>query len=346
MPSVIAQLFSNFNDNSLEHTDAVVLLYHSIGLVAQTFVYGIYTCLMPISTFVMLKTGLQTSIRKFLLGMTIFMYSISSVHWILSVINVIQTIQLGFLSSDPDKTPHLPVSLFSALILINYILTDGVVVWRAWALCNDSSARVLKIPMGMLFCLFMSVAATIIIRITLLSPAGIDTRLNTVLNRAIDTTQVANLVLSLLTNIFSTSIVGVKAWRYRQHIKKDFECLQAKRSTADKVLVILVESGVLYIFSGIMALSASLIRLPHGTLGDIYTPVNFQIAGIYPLVVLLLVNRDSPLKKGIFASTAPMSIAHIAHNSLPGEESHLQTIQLGTVGTIAYYDPGSQTAST
>ncbi|KAF9016068.1 hypothetical protein BDP27DRAFT_1251751, partial [Rhodocollybia butyracea] len=116
-------------------------------------VIGIYTCLMPISIFVMLQMGVQTSIRKFLLGMTIFMYSISSIHWILSVVNVIQTIlQLGFLSSNPDKTPHFPVQLFSALMLINYILTDGVVVWRAWVLCNDSSARVLKITMGMLFC--------------------------------------------------------------------------------------------------------------------------------------------------------------------------------------------------
>ncbi|KAF9062548.1 hypothetical protein BDP27DRAFT_1176911, partial [Rhodocollybia butyracea] len=281
----------------------LTLLYHSIGLVAQTFVYGIYTCLMPISTFVMLQTGLRTPIRKFLLAMTIFMYSLSSIHWILSVVNMIQSIQFWFLV-DPlnpsDKDPPPLVPLFSALILVNYILTDGVVVWRAWVLCNDSSSRALKIPLGMLFCLSLSVAATIVIRVLLTSPLENNARVSTVLERAIDATQVANLVLSLLTNVSSTSIVGVKAWNYRQDIKKDFECLQGKKSKADKVLVILFESGVLYIISGIMVLTASVIRLPHGTLGDIYTPVNFQIAGIYPLVILLLVNRESPLKKSVF----------------------------------------------
>ncbi len=32
------------------------------------------------------------------------------------------------------------------------------------------------------------------------------------IDRALDGLQVANLVLSLLTNIFSTSIIGIKAW--------------------------------------------------------------------------------------------------------------------------------------
>ncbi|KAF9030382.1 hypothetical protein BDP27DRAFT_1306196 [Rhodocollybia butyracea] len=337
MPSFIV---SDSDDDS--HIDALIILYHSIGLVAQTFIYGIYTCLMPISTFVMLQTGLQTPIRKFLLGMTILMYCISSVHWILSVVEIIQSIQIWFLNSNPhmDRFPLVP--LISAIALVNYILTDGVVVWRAWVLCNDSSSRALKIPMAMLCCLFMSVTATIVIRILLTSPAGNNNaRLNAVLERAIDATQITTVVLSLLANISSTSIIGVKAWKYRQGIKKDFECLQGKKSKADKVLVILFESGVLYIFSGIMVLTASLIRLPHGTLGDIYTPVNFQIAGIYPLIILLLVNRDSPLKKSVFATTIPMSMPH---SNRPGGESHLRTIRFGTVGTVATMDDDTEPA--
>ncbi|KAF9068723.1 hypothetical protein BDP27DRAFT_1294856 [Rhodocollybia butyracea] len=340
MSSFISQLVSLFNDSSLEQAHAIVILYHSVGIVAQTFVYGIYTCLMPISTFVMLKTGLQTPIRKFLLGMTIFMYSISSVHWILSVVNIIQNIQFWFLSSNPDKNPPSLIPLFSALILVNYVLTDGVVVWRAWVLCSDSSTGALRIPMGLLCGLLMSVAATIIIRIILTSPAGNDAKLNAILARIIDASQVANLVLSLLTNISSTSIVGLKAWKYRRDIKNDFEHA-GKQTKANKILVLLVESGVLYIFSGIMVLAASLVRLPNGTLGDIYTPVNFQIAGIYPLVVLLLVNQDSSLKKTVFASTIPNSMPQ------PREESHLESMRFGiveTVGTMEDYT-GSDTES-
>ncbi|KAF9065955.1 hypothetical protein BDP27DRAFT_1331344 [Rhodocollybia butyracea] len=339
MSSFTAQLVSDCtNGGSLSPglTDALSLQYKSIGLIAQTFVYGIYTCLMPISTFVMLKTGLQTSIQKFLLGMTIFMYMLSSVQWIVSIINLIQAVQLWFVPLNPDECPPNFVPVFSALSLVNYILSDGVVVWRARVLCDsDWSSRALKIPMGLLCCLSVSVTATIIIRIMLESPeAGRDARLFTALSKAIDVIQIANLVFSLLTNTFSTSIVGVKAWKYRQNIKKNFECLQGRKSKVDKVFVILVESGVFYTLFGIgILVPASLIRLPYGTLGDVLTPASFQIAGIYPLAVLLLVNRDSPLKRSVFASTIPISIPH---DSQPREElTHPGIIvSFGTAGTV------------
>ncbi|KAF9065959.1 hypothetical protein BDP27DRAFT_1297897 [Rhodocollybia butyracea] len=333
MSSFTAKLVINCNNDSL--TDALSLRYKLIGLIAQTFVYGIYTCLMPISTFVLLKTGLQTSIQKFLLGMTIFMYMLSSVHWVVSIINLMQSIQLWFVSLNPDECPPDFVPVFSALMMANCILSDGVVVWRARVICNsDWSSRTLKIPVAMLCCFSISVAATIIIRILLESPeAGSDARLFRVLSRALDVSQILNMVFSLLTNLFSTSIVGVKAWKYHQNIKKDFECLQGKKSKADKVLVILVESGVLYTFFGIgILIPATFIHLPSGTLADIFTPVGFQIAGIYPLVVLLLVNRGSPLKRSVFASTIPISLPHI---SQPREESYLgTTVPFGVAGTV------------
>lgn len=43
-------------------------------------------------------------------------------------------------------------------------------------------------------------------------------------------------------------------------------------------------------------LAATLIRLPFGTLGDIYTPVNVQIAGIYPTIVLLIVGLQMTIQ--------------------------------------------------
>ncbi|KAF9264528.1 hypothetical protein L218DRAFT_998503 [Marasmius fiardii PR-910] len=52
-----------------------------------------------------------------------------------------------------------------------------------------------------------------------------------------------------------------------------------------------MESGVLYSSSAIIALCATLIKLPLGTFGDLYNPIHVQVAAIYPVVVLLSVNR-------------------------------------------------------
>jgi hypothetical protein len=43
----------------------------------------------------------------------------------------------------------------------------------------------------------------------------------------------------------------------------------------------------------LVLLASTLIRLPNGTLGDIYGPVNVQLASIYPVIVFLLVTRST-----------------------------------------------------
>ncbi|KAK0216179.1 hypothetical protein IW262DRAFT_1464715 [Armillaria fumosa] len=40
-----------------------------------------------------------------------------------------------------------------------------------------------------------------------------------------------------------------------------------------------------------------MIRIPFGTLGDIYTSISVQFAGIYPTIVILLVSRRGELNE-------------------------------------------------
>ncbi|KAE9406662.1 hypothetical protein BT96DRAFT_875290 [Gymnopus androsaceus JB14] len=284
----------------------------------------------------MLRKGLRTRVRKFLFAMTVFMYIISSVDWALSVVNVIQDIQFWFLSITPEDNPPNFIPVFNAICLINYFLTDGVVVWRAWVLCSDQSRRALSIPIILLICLSLSITATIVTRLILTSPAGNHpgTSLYVTLTRVIDATQVTNLVLSLLTNISATSIVALKAWKYRQTIKHDLQSFRDRTAKGQRIMVLLVESGVLYIFSGITVLIASLVHLPNGTLGDIYSPINFQVAGIYPIVVLLLVNQENSVNKTIFLSVIPH----------PQEETRLETLHFAPVDNLSSSVPNTHTS--
>ncbi|KAE9390780.1 hypothetical protein BT96DRAFT_832962, partial [Gymnopus androsaceus JB14] len=116
---------------------------------------GIYAVLIPVSSYIMFHRGLATRARKILFGITIFMFSLSTVYWIASISTLIQLIRAWFLSVDPD-TQTIPnyLPLFNALVLVNkryfYILTDGVVVWRAWVICAADGRKALTMCLSML----------------------------------------------------------------------------------------------------------------------------------------------------------------------------------------------------
>ncbi|KAL5525816.1 hypothetical protein ACEPAG_7153 [Sanghuangporus baumii] len=279
----------------------LILLFKTISLICQTLFYGVYAALIPFSTHFLLKRKTMSKANKLMFSITIFMFLLSTTYWVSSVGNEISTLVVIF-SSSPDRLTVWSslFTLFNSLLLINYVLTDGVVVWRAWVLCKDGSKKILMVPLFWLFCTFLSVLATIAIRVTMLV-------IGDKLDSIIDVTQMVNLVLSLLTNICATSIIGFRAWQHRQEVREVVSEKRDTNSRVERILVLLVESGLIYCISGLLVLLASFVRLPHGTLGDIYTPVHVQIAGIYPTVVLALVSQKRSLKEGAFSTAGVTS---------------------------------------
>ncbi|KAK0190548.1 hypothetical protein F5146DRAFT_929228 [Armillaria mellea] len=289
--------------------DGLDVFYYTIRLICQTLVYGMYTILMPLCCHAMLKRGLQGTTRRLLFCMLIFMFSLSTAHWVLSVYHDLDLISSGFvngipLDNDAASYRRQQCMLMNALALINCVLTDGVVVWRAWILCQEYR-KALMVPIAFLSCTALSAVVTIGIRISIMVISVSQHKVVTgnALARSLDYAQVLCLALTLLTNLSSTSIIGVKAWRYRRWITT--EVVQSrKRSTTrgERVVALLVEAGVLYTLSTVFFLIAVGIRLPFGTLGDIYVPVNAQFAGMYPTIVLLFVNHRSAISETVVFS--------------------------------------------
>ncbi|PBL02983.1 hypothetical protein ARMGADRAFT_1058229 [Armillaria gallica] len=310
-------------------TAGLSVLYHTVTLACQTLVYGMYAIIMPICSYVMLRRGLRRKSHIFLFGMLVFMFSLSTVYWIISLYNDVNLITVQFVHEvplDDTGTTHAlkqGMPLMSALVLLNYVLTDGVVVWRAWVLCQDGYSKSLIIPLMFLCLTLLSILATIGLRvaITVLN----DTQHTVIVDKGglvLDYLQVANLVMSLLTNICSTSIVGIKAWHHRHWVTSELQLKRKNITTAERILALLVESGIIYCLSGAMVLIATVIRLPFGTLGDVYTPVNVQFAGIYPAIVILLVTYRGELNETVLFTSR-------GQNNAPADVSNLDTIEFG-----------------
>ncbi|KAJ7141396.1 hypothetical protein C8R44DRAFT_693227 [Mycena epipterygia] len=119
------------------------IIYIVLGLVVQTFFFGVYTVLIVLSTQMLLKRGLKTRSNKVMFTITVFMYLLSAAYWAYSVADVVDRMrncinypQNSFhCSAGPYDAVNKWSPLFNAIVLVNYIISDAVVVWRAWILC-------------------------------------------------------------------------------------------------------------------------------------------------------------------------------------------------------------------
>ncbi|KAJ7077298.1 hypothetical protein B0H15DRAFT_955169 [Mycena belliarum] len=323
------------------------LIYDVVGLVAQTFIFGIYSVLVVLSTRMLLKRGLNSRVNKVMFAITTFMYLLSSLYWVYSVDDVVDRMKAynNHNYSDHDMvTKWSP--LFNAILLINYTLSDGIVVWRAWILCLRNHRKYLGFTIFFLGVTAVSVTCTIIFRIIVFIrypitflPDG------SYLKRGIDVLQVTTLGMSLLSNLSATAVVAATLLRHRERIHAAFT--DDKKSTkGDQILILLVESGVLYCVSGLVVLVSTLIRLPHGTLGDIYTPIAVQIAGAYPSVVLLLVSMQRSLNDTTFLDTFEASTPSRPIQFAPSGGGSGQNRSQGPVVSIQFArSPGSSVMS-
>ncbi|KAF8482914.1 hypothetical protein DFH94DRAFT_627208 [Russula ochroleuca] len=262
---------------SLFNFHSSTLLYRVISIICQTLVYGIYSCLFPISVYVMLYVKLYNRSRMVLFVTMVITFALSTIYWVLSVVVTFLVIRAWFSELDP-ATHSAPtwLPMLSAILLVNLIVTDGVVVWRAWVICSDVNKAILMTPVLAYFLLCFSYVTVVAARVGLLiTPEGAQSHQD--LARIIDVAQVGNLALSLLTNVLATSIIAVKSWMYRKSLIS-YNVRGQTSTLASKVMGLLVESGMLYILIGATVLASCVIRLPFGTLGDIITPVGVQLA--------------------------------------------------------------------
>ena len=109
--------------------------------------------------------------NKYVVFAIIVPFLLSSTYWALQLAELLVEIQVYFIEPARQFAPNFThyITLFNAVILLNvsllfsripqclftaiefqYLVSDAVVVWRAWVLCKDEFGRLLLIP-GFLF---------------------------------------------------------------------------------------------------------------------------------------------------------------------------------------------------
>ncbi|KAF7315795.1 hypothetical protein MIND_00095600 [Mycena indigotica] len=283
------------------------MMYHNFGLTVQTFFFGGYSVLILLATRLFLQRGLQKMSTRVLCALSLFMYCISTAYWAYTVADVVAATQNYI---DPANTQwatfftqvSVPFTLWNAIVLINFVISDGIVIWRAWVICRRSHRVYLSIPSTFLLLTIASTSGLIALRtIDIVKPGWLS---HAILTRAIDIMQLSNMTTSLLSNLSATGLIGIEAWRHRNTIKRAFK---RKTTKVNQVLLLLLESGTIYCSTGVIGIISQLIRLPHGTLNDLLVPVNIQLAGAYAPALLLLISSRTSADDTEFLGTIPTS---------------------------------------
>ncbi|KAF8199806.1 hypothetical protein K438DRAFT_667941 [Mycena galopus ATCC 62051] len=257
-------------------------------LVAQTLVFGVYTLLLCLSVRMLFKRGLKMRANMVMLCVVLFTYLLSAGYWVYTVVYAADLLRAHInVAATPISTDEITewLSLFSAVAMINFILTDGVIIWKARVICQRQLRKYLWISTGFLVLTAVAVAATIsLIMVLKYAPKS----------TSLDPTVIQSIAwaLSLASSLSATAVVAVTALRHLQIVRKGSGDEQSVRS--GQVLSWVTTLGLLYCLFTLMALISSFITLPNGTLGDLYGPLSFHIAGAFPPAMILLVDADRP----------------------------------------------------
>ncbi|KAJ7141924.1 hypothetical protein C8R43DRAFT_1131233 [Mycena crocata] len=255
-----------------------------ITTAVQFWLHGLYSTLAGIAVYNLLhKEGLPA--RRGLIVATFLMFAFANLQVIEQLaFNVLKLTSLG--AHPPDNTTKLLNIRLSLNVFgrANYLMSDAIVVWRAWVLYHDN----IRVRLLLTLCLVGSlVGATTDMAFGTLWLYG-NLKFTPTGPRALI------LVLPLLaTNIIATSLMGYKVWQYRQQIKAQLNLPKNKSTKVERILVILTESGTIYCLIWVPFLYSILTEQDTETTAyKIIANIVPQLSAIYPIVIVLLVSIE------------------------------------------------------
>ncbi|RDB26947.1 hypothetical protein Hypma_005026 [Hypsizygus marmoreus] len=264
-------------------------------LTALTLLYGVFILLFAISTSTLIKRGLMAPPRLAMFIVTLVTFLIMTLHWtaqlaapnILIRTALINNIDLP-LEARPsivnDKTFHPNLIIIWTTQLLP-IISDAVVMWRAWVLFPERR-WVMLVP----FALWIGTIATA------LAYLGLSTTVSAIVAPELVIADLfsANIALSMATNGFATLLIAS-----HRKIVIDKLGLSRRQSPVQNVLLLLVESGAVYCMLQLVTLIMSVVPDSEGgegsaryIAGQVFVATYIVLSAMYPTIVVVLVNAQ------------------------------------------------------
>ncbi|KAI5832494.1 hypothetical protein K523DRAFT_349773 [Schizophyllum commune Tattone D] len=275
------------------------------GLVLQCILYGVYALLFPPTIRAILKRRPRSRPWIALMVTTIMMFIMSSICLLLEVINTMGLFEGILLETrgafqDPTawysfKGANDRTLAQAAIFSFEFMIGDGVVVWRGAALWGYSwvCMAIMLLPL----------LGDLAVYLYFLGCEGQSEWWYIAGTQAkhCNESQRAMFLLSFSTNLIATGFIAAKAWQHRGAFRARPTSISGsgkpRRTAAQKVMLLLIESGFVYLifwaacsftyFPFVQGLAS-----PSYFMTNIFNSIRYQVVGLYPTSIVYLVQRE------------------------------------------------------
>ncbi|KIJ41129.1 hypothetical protein M422DRAFT_68402 [Sphaerobolus stellatus SS14] len=297
------------NEADTLHTIGVDFIFKVVRIAVETVCYGVYILLFSLSTSILWQRIIvkKSVAARILLFVTLFMFMACTLFLALDIIDIIRRLQIILLDnptmSFQDKLTHANFALVKyvwtgeLLFIFMLVFGDSIVVWRTWALYRGSEYYLI-LPVltwtGSAVAAFFELGCDIHAKFSLENK---DPSAGSIGPDSCARADTISFSLSYATNIICTLLIGFKIWQYRRSMR-DFLESARRKTQVEKILILLVESGVIYL--GIYTFQAlpiygqsfnsrSLVAV------EAVNAIVQQAIGMYPTAIVVLVELQKSL---------------------------------------------------
>ncbi|KAJ6588716.1 hypothetical protein B0H19DRAFT_216713 [Mycena capillaripes] len=320
-----------------------------VAITNETVWLTVYAVLVLKASYVLLgkdKRRQRSSLLTFLAILTMFLIAV--VLWALDLANFIMEAKLTLIV-DPDlplstrlanaRSFMFPlIAAIDALYAYMSLLGDAIILWRVWNLKGYYRPWVFVFPLALLL---GSLISTLMLTYCV-AEVGSDIVIGVFEKPAFcRNVQLVTYSTAFATTTVATILIGMTVWNYRKSIgpmlRDSFleSGSKPRRSQAETILLLLLESGLLYFLFFAIQLIAAIPRV-HSWISArtdlsfallMYSYCSSVIVGIYPTAVIALAHSRGVLDQAAAAASVTASTLRTPTSRQSGV---WPTFQIGT----------------
>ncbi|KAF5378888.1 hypothetical protein D9615_006987 [Tricholomella constricta] len=320
-------------DASLLRIVGLDMLVSLASTLTLTFLYGMLVLFFAFSTASLLKRGLKARPTKIMFAATLTSFVLATISWSCEVASYALYIRcllvdINVNSITADFIMDVEFAFIGLLqnwaVYLLIIMSDGIVIWRAWVLFAQDR-WIMIAPCFMFF-------ATCVVNVAYISfySRG-DWKAPFKANHPLSSINIvfeSALALSIGTNAVGTLLILYKLWAHREF--RHSLALQNERSPAQQTMLILVESGVVFLGIQLANLITCFIPFNRSSALDCAQEVVWELyamfPALYPSMVVYIVDQQCSLAETLGFNMSPLRFKPEDAEMRLGMEQQLATI--------------------
>ncbi|KAK7455843.1 hypothetical protein VKT23_010879 [Stygiomarasmius scandens] len=298
------------SESSLSDSDVAVFRDMFIKIAVRGAAYGISVILGAVSAYILIRQGVRGSRSRLLLLAILFvMFLCSTGIIIVNMISSLASIQsAGQTFYDPTPVSLKTYFALTVFSRINYSLSDGVVVWRAYILFQRRSVFRLILILSLLVCWAGAVIDCIFTIVAGITGNDLSPNRTLVL-----------LLPMLFTNFVATVLISWRTWYYQrfEQVQGSIAGQQIKRA-----LFLLVESGFAYCIILVLCIISThpgnLSTTGQGVLAGLFP----HLSAIYPTLIIILMSvQNISMSSGETVLSRSLQLSEAVHSGSEASSS-------------------------